>query len=240
MLSENRRFFEKRVEISSPQGCGQEISEFRLILSFTRACSFTFRLQRIEHSEKKQTLDDMWRRILMFYLLILAAAATRLFPHPPNVACIGAVGLFAGCYLSGKRAYLVPLAALLLSDIAGHMLKIPGMGFYQPLTMASVYLGAVAAVPVGRWLSSRKQLWFRAPAGSLMASTAFFLISNFGVWLGGWYTFTLAGFLSCYINAIPFFGYTLAGDLLFTGVLFGSFELSKSFSLQRSVLPHRA
>ena len=176
----------------------------------------------------------------MFYLLILAAAATRLFPHPPNVACIGAVGLFAGCYLSGKRAYLVPLAALLLSDIAGHMLKIPGMGFYQPLTMAAVYLGAVAAVPVGRWLSSRKQLWFRAPAGSLMASTSFFLISNFGVWLGGWYTFTLAGFLACYINAIPFFGYTLAGDLFFTGVLFGSFELSKSFSLQRSVLPHRA
>ena len=69
-----------------------------------------------------------------------------------------------------------------------------------------------------------------------MASTAF-LISNFGVWLGGWYTFTLAGFLSCYINAIPFFA-TLAGDS-FHGSTLGSFELS-SFSLQRSVLPHRA
>ena len=53
------------------------------------------------------------------------------------------------------------------------------------------------------------------------------LISNFGVWISGWYTLTLGGLVACYVNAIPFYGYTLVGDLAFTGILFGSFELSK-------------
>ena len=163
----------------------------------------------------------------MFYLLMIAAAASRLLPHPPNVACIGALGLFAGCYLTGKRAFLVPLGALLLSDVAGQILSIPGMGFYQPLTMAAVYLGVLASVPVGRWMASRKSLWIKAPAGSVAASTAFFLISNFGVWISGWYSLTLGGLAACYVNAIPFYGYTLVGDLAFTGILFGAYELSR-------------
>jgi hypothetical protein len=176
----------------------------------------------------------------MFYLLIIAAAATRLFPHPPNVACIGAIGLFAGCYLSGRRAYLVPVATLLLSDIAGQLLRIPGMGFYNPLTMLAVYLGVVAAVPVGRLMASKKSLWLKAPAGSLVASTAFFVISNFGVWMSGWYTLSLAGLVACYVNAIPFYGYTLIGDLAFTGVLFGSYELSKYMAASKAASPQAA
>ena len=63
--------------------------------------------------------------------------------------------------------------------------------------------------------------------GSLAASTLFFLLSNFGVWLAGWYPMTGAGLLSCYAYAIPFFGYTVAGDLLFTVLLFGSYQWSR-------------
>lgn len=166
----------------------------------------------------------------MFYLLMILAAATRLFPHPPNVACIGALGLFAGCYLSGKRAFFIPLAALLLSDIAGHVLGISGMGFYHPVTMLAVYAGVALSVPVGRLLASRESLWIKAPAGSLIASTAFFVVSNFGVWISGWYTLSIGGLIACYVNAIPFYGYTIVGDLAFTGLLFGSYEFSRKWS----------
>ncbi len=163
----------------------------------------------------------------MFYLLVLVAAASRFLPHPPNVACVGAIGLFAGCYLSGRRAYLVPVAILLLSDVVGQLLRIPGMGFYQPVTMALVYAGVLAAVPVGRWIGRSERRVLSVPAGSLVASSLFFLISNLGVWLGGWYGMTLMGLVACYTNAIPFFGYTLAGDLAFSIVLFGAWELSR-------------
>ena len=162
----------------------------------------------------------------MFYLLTILVAASRFLPHPPNVACLGALGLFAGCYLTGRKAYLVPLVALAISDLVGQALGIAGMGFYQPVTMLMVYAGALLAVPVGRWMRKRRGLW-KIPAGSVAASTLFFLLSNFGVWLAGWYPMTGAGLLSCYAYAIPFFGYTVAGDLLFTVLLFGSYQWSR-------------
>lgn len=166
----------------------------------------------------------------MFYWLILVAAASRFLPHPPNVACVGAIGLFAGCYLSGSRAYLVPIAVLFISDLVGQLLGIAGMGFYQPITMASVYAGVTAAVFIGRWMSRSPRRFARVPAASLVASTIFFLLSNLGVWLGGWYAMTLSGLLACYVAAIPFFGYTLAGDMLFSLLLFGVWEWSRSSS----------
>lgn len=176
----------------------------------------------------------------MFYLLILVAAASRFLPHPPNVVCVGAIGLFAGCYLAGRRAYLVPLAILLLSDLVGQVLRIPGMGFYQPITMAMVYAGAMAAVPIGRLMNGRSQRLRLVPLGSLGATTLFFLISNFGVWLGGWYSMTLAGLFACYVAAIPFFGYSLIGDLAFSLVLFGAWEWSRqNRTLTTGLVPHR-
>ena len=159
----------------------------------------------------------------MFYVLVLLVAASRFLPHPPNVAFLGALGLFAGCYLNGRKAYLVPLCVLLLSDIVGHVLRIPGMGFYNAIPMVAVYCGALASIPLGRWLRSGQKSW-KVPAASLAASTVFFLISNFGVWLGPWYPTTGAGFIACFTNAIPFYGYTLVGDLAFSALLFGAWE----------------
>ena len=42
------------------------------------------------------------------------------------------------------------------------------------------------------------------------------------MWLGtAMYPHTASGLVMCYVNALPFFGRTLAGDLLYTGALFG-------------------
>ena len=56
-------------------------------------------------------------RLIALLSAILAAAALRLLPHPPNFTPIGAMALFGGAYL-GRRAlaFVAPLAALLLSD----------------------------------------------------------------------------------------------------------------------------
>ena len=169
----------------------------------------------------------------MFYLLILLVAASRFLPHPPNVACVGALGLFAGCYLQGRRAYLVPLAVMLGSDMVGHMAGIPGLGFYSPITMVMVYLGMVLAVPVGRWIRTSKLKIACYPIAAVGASTLFFLVSNLGHWLAGFYPMTGAGLLACYVNAIPFYGLTLTGDLAFTALLFGSWEFSRRFQMSQ-------
>jgi uncharacterized membrane protein (UPF0182 family) len=64
---------------------------------------------------------------------------------------------------------------------------------------------------------------------SLAASVIFFLTTNFACW---WYSFgayppTFTGLIECYTFALPFFRYTLSGDLLFALTLF-----STSFALQ--------
>jgi hypothetical protein len=170
-------------------------------------------------------------RINMIYLLTLAIAATRFLPHPPNFACIGALGLFAGFYFAGRKAYLVPAIALLISDLASEALGVAGMGLYSPMVMLATYGAASAAVPLGRWVAKSgigKQIaWTRLPIATLAASTMFFLVSNFGVWAGPWYPNSLGGLVACYTNAIPFYGYTLAGDLCFAAVMFGAFEVSR-------------
>ena len=73
-------------------------------------------------------------RLIVLLSAIVAAAALRLVPHPPNFTPIGAMALFSGAYL-GRRwlAFAAPLGAMLLSDLV--------LGFYRghvrPYTSAS-------------------------------------------------------------------------------------------------------
>jgi len=63
---------------------------------------------------------------------------------------------------------------------------------------------------------------------SLIASSIFFLLTNLSAWWASpLYPKTLLGIGEAYIAGIPFFLNTIAGDLFFSGVLFGSYELIK-------------
>jgi hypothetical protein len=59
---------------------------------------------------------------------------------------------------------------------------------------------------------------------SLVGSVLFFLITNFGVWLGSsMYPQTGAGLIATYVAGIPFFQNTVLGTLFYSSVMFGSF-----------------
>jgi hypothetical protein len=155
-------------------------------------------------------------RLIVLITMVLAAAASRLIPHPPNLTSITAVALFGGAYFSDRRlAFLVPLAALFLSDLI--------LGFYAHMEV--VYLSFALIVCVGLWLQKRRSTIYIVGA-ALASSILFFLLTNFGVWaLESLYPKTMAGLLACYVAAIPFFQNTLQGDLFFTAALFGGFTL---------------
>lgn len=147
----------------------------------------------------------------MTYLLIAAAALCRIAPHPPNVTPLAAMALFGGAALPKKQAYLFPLLAMALSDLF--------LGWHS--TMAFVYGSFLLTVFLGRSIAEKK-----TPGGILQAclisSSAFFLITNFGVWLTqSLYSKDMAGLAACYAAAIPFYRNTLLGDLFFTAALFG-------------------
>jgi hypothetical protein len=157
-------------------------------------------------------------RLAALLSAILAAAALRLVPHPPNFSPIDAMALFSGAYL-GRRgiAFVAPLAALLLSDLV--------LGFYHG--MATVYATVALIVLIGWWLSS-KRTPLRIGAAAVASSVVFFVITNFGMWLfSGIYPVTYAGLAACYTAAIPFFQNTVAGDLFYTALLFGGFAVAQ-------------
>ena len=146
----------------------------------------------------------------------------RLIPHPPNFTPIAAMALFAGAHFSRKRyTFAVPLLAMFLSDLV-----ISG-GYHA---MMAVVYGCFAMTVALGLLIRRRRTPCAVGGAALAGSVLFFAGTNLGVWLVfDLYPKSLAGLLACYIAAIPFFRHTLAGDALFTVLLFGAFALAERF-----------
>lgn len=154
------------------------------------------------------------RRIAILVALVAVAALFRLLPHPPNFVPVAAMALFAGATFSDTRfAYLVPLAAMFLSDL------ILGLHAGMPV----VYVSLAITVWIGTHLQGRARI-LRVGGAAVAGSVVFFVLTNFGVWLSsGMYPLSLEGLIACYVAAIPFFHNTLAGALFYSAVLFGAF-----------------
>ena len=159
---------------------------------------------------------DKFQKLVL--LIIIFGVLCRVIPHPPNFSPVTAIALFSGLNFKDKRiAFSVPLFILFLSDL---MIGISLINLF-------VYLGFITVVLLGSKIRSIKF------GNILLASIIFFLLSNFGVWILG-YPKNFEGLLLCYTMAIPFFGYSIAGDLFF-GYLF-----KFSFKKISSVIPESA
>ncbi|OGH84454.1 MAG: hypothetical protein A2261_00245 [Candidatus Magasanikbacteria bacterium RIFOXYA2_FULL_44_8] len=158
------------------------------------------------------------KKLLPIYLLLILAVASRFLPHPANFTAIGAIAMFGGLYLPRRYAVVGPLVAMFVSDIF--------LGFYHPVTMASVYLGFIIMTGIGLAVRQDKKIT-TVLGGTILGSVIFFLITNLSVWIfGGMYAQNLSGLVQCYYMAIPFFKNTLAGDLTYVTILVGGYELA--------------
>jgi len=158
-------------------------------------------------------------------LLIVAAALSRLLPHPFNFTPIGAMALFGAAYFSDRRlAFVVPFAAMWLSDLWLNNVVYGNAAGFQWMGNLWVY-GSFLLISMMGFVLLRKVKVFAVLGTGVLASILFFLITNFSVWLGSTvYPQNLAGLMLCFEAGIPFFGNTLAGDLFYCAVLFGGFE----------------
>ena len=156
----------------------------------------------------------------------LTAIALRLGEWIPNVTAVGALALYAGGRLRWWLAWLPPIAVMAVSDL---VLQARG----KPSFYLSVYACFLLDVLVGRALA-RGSSPMRIGLAGFVGALQFFLITNFVEWLKPsnpavlLYPHTLAGLEECYIAALPFFGYTLLGNLAFSAALFGGEALAAS------------
>lgn len=162
----------------------------------------------------------MSKRNLIILLTIIVGISTRFMDAlPANFSAIGAIALFGGAYFSNRvLGMFLPLIVLLASDV---LLGLTGKtAFYtaQPFVYGAFLLVGL----LGFALRKNRNVW-KIIGGSLTSSVIFYIVSNFGVWItSGIYAKTIGGLLSCYGAAIPFFKYTIAGDMVFNTVFFGA------------------
>ena len=162
-------------------------------------------------------------RLMVVMGMVVAAAFSRVVPHPPNVTPIAAMALFGGAYAGNRKlAYLLPLAAMLLSDgVLGYTVYGATLLTSQPV----VYGCLLATAGMGTLIRDRRSP-LQIGAVTLASSIMFYLVTNFAVWAAGTlYPLTWSGLTACYVAAIPFFRNSLLGDLGFAAVLFGGFHL---------------
>lgn len=158
------------------------------------------------------------------FFIILIAVVARLIPHMPNFTPIAATALFGAVYLPRKYAFIIPLASMFISDIF--------IGFHS--TMIYVYGSFILTALIGLWLRENKSVR-NIIGASLFSSIIFFLITNAGVWIAGAYDRSILGLWQSYIMGIPFFKGTLLGDIFYTGVFFGGYELVLKIAKSRLI-----
>lgn len=184
------------------------------------------------------------KNLILAALLILIAAGMRVVnaeTHFYHLAPVAAIALFSGSVVNRKGiAILLPLLATLLADIYFQFFT-EISGFYG-LSQVLIYGSLALIVLMGSKMKKRTPL--RIAGFTVAGSIVFFLLSNFGVWLDQllvapglrMYSMSLSGLGQCYLMALPFYtpmGTTMfvnsfAGDLLFSGILFGTYALAKS------------
>lgn len=146
--------------------------------------------------------------------LIILGIITRLLPHVPNFTPVVAIALFSGFYLSRRYAVWVPLSLMIITDL------FLGLHDLVLFTWGSFILITIIGIT-----EKRKKSVLTVGVSSLASAILFFAVSNFGVWLAGWYGHSFQGLINCYVAAIPFFRTMLLSTLAYTVVLFGSYEL---------------
>ncbi len=146
-------------------------------------------------------------------LLVALVSVLHLVPHPFGVSPVGATALYAGAFAPGRFAWAVPLLPLMLALFV--------YGFYKPLVMTFVFAGFAASTLAGRWLLRGERTYPRFAGAVALGATIFFLVSNFAIWLAGYYPQTLAGLVQCYVNGLPFLLQAMLADAAYCFVLFG-------------------
>jgi hypothetical protein len=152
---------------------------------------------------------------MIAYILIIIGAVARLLPHMPNFTPVGALALFGGAKLKNKyAAILAPVAIMAMTDFY--------LGFHKLILFTWGSMALVALI--GFWVRKKYGLG-RIALGTLAGSILFFVITNFGVYLEGWYGYNFSGLVQTYVMAIPFFRNSLMGDVFYSAVFFGCYEL---------------
>jgi hypothetical protein len=179
-----------------------------------------------------------------FILLIIIASLYRIMPgRPYGFAPMIAMAIFGGAIIKDKKfAFLLPLLAMFVSDGLYQLLYINGVGvipgFYEGQLVNYLLFGGLTVF--GFFIKNFNVK--RIAIASISAPTAYFLISNFLVWIsasplaGLQRPKTFDGLLMCYADGLPFYPWSVASTFIFSAIFFGSYYFMTKPSAEKLIV----
>ena len=156
------------------------------------------------------------------YLVLLLALLSRLLPpvlhlSAWNFTAVGGSLLFFGARRPRWQG-AIAVVALMITD---YMLTVHAYHYAFHVTGYLVTWAWYAGVCLLGHQMLKRATAVRVTGAVLASATSFFVLSNFVVWLGTMYAHSLAGLVSCYVAAIPFYRNDVISTGLVAGALFG-------------------
>jgi hypothetical protein len=111
----------------------------------------------------------------------------------------------------------------------------PISGFYAGQWINYLLMGSLTFI--GFFVNHRNPI--QIGAGSLLGPIAYFILSNFSVWIGGGglqRPRTFAGLLQCYADGLPFLQTSILGTLFFSLLLFGGIYLIRTLGYRTTAV----
>ncbi len=188
------------------------------------------------------------KEILILVLMLIAISTRFLFIVDgqsiiPNFTAVCAIAILGASHLSGAKKWILPLGILWASDlILNNVVYAQYYDSFQIFGSTWVYV-AILCVGVIAYFFLRKASWGKLLMVSTLGAVTFFLITNFGSWIGPTspYVKDLSGLMASYTAGVPFFRNALLGDIFFSFVLFGAYEyLASKMTDIDPVLTHKA
>jgi hypothetical protein len=142
-------------------------------------------------------------RYIKFALgIFVTLAASRFISHPPNFTNLIALSFYVPV-IFGIRFIPLVIFAFAITDFF--------IGFHSSLFFT---WGSVAIIGFMSY-NLRHNIKLRI-TGAFLSACLFYIITNFGVWLGGSYAYTLEGLMASYTFALPFFYSTVFSTLAYS------------------------
>ncbi|OJU76305.1 MAG: hypothetical protein BGO09_15265 [Bacteroidetes bacterium 47-18] len=133
-----------------------------------------------------------------------------------HIVPIGALALFGGYALRNRYpSILVPVLTMFISDLYLEVTQ-PGFGFYD-ISQVFVYLGMASFAVLGCGMKSGRPL--SVLGYTLTGSLVFWIVSNLGVYLAGYYGYSFSGLVTTYVMALPFRQNDAYSNLLFFNII---------------------
>ena len=137
--------------------------------------------------------------------IFLALAASRFVPHPPNFTSLLALSFYIPAIIGIRY-----LPALIVSFIITDAI----IGFHS-----TIFFTWTSVLIIGLISKYFQSTMINRLSGVIFGVCIFYILTNFGVWTKGFYGYSLEGLLTCYILALPFFGYSLVSTIIFSVVI---------------------